>query len=218
MFEEKENKNKNKLLTIIGIVALIVSIIGVSVAAYYWQFTGQTNTISTGTVSMSLLESTDTINIQNALPMGDTAGKALTHADGSSGVFDFAVTTYASGAPGNITYTISITKAAVDTGYTALQDSQVKVYLVAFEGSTETQVMAPTTVDNIITSGDTGTLTFDVDKTSYLTHAHTTANTTQTQKYRLKMWIDGSVDASSWTSSTNLQYKLKINANGQLAS
>ena len=35
MFEEKENKNKNKLLTIIGIVALIASIIGVSVAAYY---------------------------------------------------------------------------------------------------------------------------------------------------------------------------------------
>ena len=216
MFEE--NKNKNKALTIMAIAALLISIIGVSFAAYYWQFTGQSNTISTGTVSMSLLESVDSINIQNALPMGDTEGKALVHGDGSSGVFDFAVTTYASGAPGNITYTISVTKAEVDTGYTALQDSQVKIYLVAFEGNTETQVMAPVTVDNVITSGNTGTLTFDAGKTSYLTHVHTTANTTQTQKYRLRMWVDGQVDASSWTSSTKLQYKLKVNANGQLAS
>ena len=214
----EKNERKAKILTIIAIIVLTISIIGVSIAAYYWQFTGQANTLSTGTVSMSLLESVDSINIQNALPMSDTEGMALEHADGSSGVFDFAVTTYASGAPGNITYTISVTKVAVDNGYTALQDSQVKIYLVAFDGNTETQVMAPTTVSNVITSGNTGVLTFDAGKTSYLTHVHTTANTTQTQKYRLKMWIDGSVDASSWTSATQLQYKLKISTDGQLGS
>ncbi len=220
MFEEIEKSKKHgKTFAVLGLFVLVATVIGVAVAAYTWSFTGSKNTIGTGTISMSLLESTDSINITNALPMGDTQGIALTKASGSSGVFDFAITTHASGAPGNITYTISIAKLAVDSGYTALANNQVKVYLAALsnDGTTETQVMAPTLVSNIISSGDSGVLTFDNDKTSYLTHVHTTANTSHTQKYRLKMWIDSSVDASSWTSSTKNQYKLKISTSGTLS-
>ena len=216
MFEETDNKGHSKALSVIVVFVLVATMIGVAVAAYTWQFTGtSTSTISTGNISMTFLESTDTISITNALPVSDTVGKNYTE---QGYKFDFAITTYASGAPGTINYNISITKAAVDNGYTALNDNQVKVYLVALDGSnTETQVVAPTLVSNVITSGSTGTLTFDQDKTSYLAHAHNTANTTITQKYRLKMWIDSSVDASNWTSSTKYQYKLKVNTNGTLS-
>ena len=215
MFEEIEQAKKHsKTFAVLGAFVLVITVIGVAVAAYTWTFTGGKNTIATGKISMSLLESNDTIAIENALPMSDAQGKALS-ATGEK--FDFAVTTNATGAPGNITYSISVSKVAVDTGYTALQDNQVKLYLVALDGTDEIQVVAPKLMSTIITSGSSGTLTFDSGKTSYLTHAHTTANKSITQKYRLRMWIDSSVDASSWTNATKYQYKIKISTSGSLS-
>lgn len=208
MFEEIENKKgHSKAFTILAIFVLVATITGVAVAAYTWNFTGSNNTIGTGNISMSLLESNDTINITNALPVKDATGMAL----GSDDSFDFAVTTKASGAPGNISYNISITKVAVDSGYTALKDSDVKVYLSTLTADGENQVVAPALVSSIITSGSTGTLA------SNLTHNHTTANQTKTTKYRLRMWVDSAVDASSWTASTKNQYKLKVSTSGTLS-
>lgn len=210
MFEE--NTNKKKFLMAIGALVLVVAVVGVAYAAYTWRFAGtQTSTISTGNISMSLLESTDTISITNALPIDDASAKALT---GTGEKFDFAVTTSATGAPGTINYNIGITKADVDTGYTALADNQVKVYLSTLSGTstvTETQAVAPTLVSNIITSGNSGTLLANVSKN------HTTANQTLTDRYRLRMWVAQDVDASDWNSTTKLQYKLKVSANGTLA-
>lgn len=208
MFEEIENKRgQSKALTILAIFVLVATITGVAVAAYTWNFTGSNNTIGTGNISMSLLESNDTINITNALPVTEATGMTL----GDDDSFDFAITTKASGAPGNISYNISITKVAVDSGYTALKDSDVKVYLVSFVGETETPVVAPTLVSSIITSGSTGTLA------SNITHNHTTANQTKTTNYKLRMWVDEKVDASSWTASTKNQYKLKVSTSGTLS-
>lgn len=211
MFEE-EKMNSKKVFTILGAFVLVAAVIGVTVAAYTWQFTGtKTSTISTGNISMSLLESTDVINVANALPIDDASAKALT---GTNEKFDFAVTTSATGAPGTISYDIKITKVAVDSGATALSDNQVKVYLTSLSGTstiTETQVVAPTKVSSIITSGTTGTLKGNIQKN------HSTANKTYTDRYRLRMWIDQDVDASSWTSSTKYQYKLKVSANGTLS-
>lgn len=209
MFEEEKHTN-NKVFIVLGVIALLAAITGVAVAAYNWTFSGAlTNTISTGNVSMSFLESTDTISINNALPIDDESAM-LASSEGDK--FDFAVTTTASGAPGTITYDINIEKVAVDTGYTALADNQVKVYLTSLTGTnqlTETQVVAPTLVSNIITSGNSGTLKASVEKD------HSTANQTFTDKYRLRMWISDSVDAASWDTTTMLQYKLKVSVNGR---
>ena len=209
MFEEIENKKgHSKAFTILAIFVLVATITGVAVAAYTWNFaSSNANTIGTGNISMSLLESNDVINITNALPIKDATGMAL----GSDESFDFAITTQASGAPGNISYNISITKVAVDSGYTALKDSDVKVYLSTLTSEGEDQVVAPTLVSSIITSGDTGTLA------SNLTHNHTTADQTKTTKYILRMWVDSEVDASSWTASTKNQYKLKVSTSGTLS-
>ena len=209
MFEEIENKRgQSKAFTILAIFVLVATITGVAIAAYTWNFTSSiANTIGTGNISMSLLESNDTINITNALPVKDATGMAL----GSDESFDFAITTQASGAPGNISYNISITKVAVDSGYTALNDSDVKVYLTTITADGEDQVVAPTLVSSIITSGSTGTLA------SNLTHNHTTADQTKTTKYRLRMWIDSAVDASNWDENTKNQYKLKVSTSGTLS-
>ncbi len=210
MIEEFDKKKYNKYL-FIAVIALSLVVIGVTYAAATIILKSETNTVSTGTVSAQMLESSDSINITNAFPMSDSQGVNLTHQDGSSGVFDFEVTTHASGTPGNIAYDLSIIKDSVDSGYTAFADNQIKVYLVSYTGSgalaNETQVVAPTLVSNIITSGNTGYIKQNI------VNSHSTANRTVTTKYRLKMWVNSSVDASSWTSSTKLQYKLRIKAN-----
>ena len=217
MFDKiNENKKQEKALYVIALFILVATLIGVAVAAYTWSFTGtKTSTITSGNISMSFLESSDTIAITDALPVSDNTGKAYTTTDHK---FDFAVTTYAAGTPGTINYNLSITKVVVDDDYTAFNDNQVKVYLAALDNlNNETQVMAPTLVSNIITSGDTGILIFDAGKSGYLSHDHNTANTSITQKYRFKMWIDSQVDASNWTASTKYQYKLKINSSGTIS-
>lgn len=207
MFEEKNINRRNKVFSILGVFILLITIVGVAVAAYTWTYVGtKANTIGTGSVSLSLLESTDVINITNALPTADASGMAL----GSDQSFDFAVTTYASGNPGDITYSLNISKVTIDSGYTVLPDNGVKVYLTALTDGGEVQVVKPTLVSNIITSGSTGLLTFDSGKTNYLTHNHDTGDTTKTTKYRLRMWIDQTVDATNWNENTKNQYKLKI--------
>lgn len=213
MFDAEENKKKHSIaFTILGIFVMVATIAGVSVAAYTWQFAGSANSISTGKISMSLLESSDVIDITDAVPIKDATGKK------QGNKFDFAVTTFASGKPGNISYNLSISKVAVDTGYTALSDSSVKVYLTALTDDGEVEVMDPTLVSNIITSGTSGTLTFNSGKTNYLVHSHNTAGSNISTKYRLRMWVNESVDASSWTRDTKNQFKLKISASGTLGS
>ena len=214
MFEEIETDNKKHSVafTILGIFVMIATIAGVAIAAYTWQFASDNaSSISTGSISMSLLESTDSIDITDAVPIKDSTGMK------QGKKFDFAVTTYASGKAGNINYSLSIAKQDVDEGYTALSDSSVKVYLTALTSDGEVQVVAPTLVSNIITSGTSGKLNFDTDKTSYLIHSHTSNDSSLTTKYRLRMWVADSVDASSWTNTTKNQYKLKISAEGTLA-
>lgn len=213
MFDtEKNNKKHSIAFTILGIFVMIATIAGVSVAAYTWQYTSNANSIATSNISMSLLESTDAIDITDAVPIKDATGKK------QGNKFDFAVTTSASGKPGNINYTLSISKVDVDTGYTALPDSSVKVYLAALTDDGEVEVMAPTLVSSIITSGNSGVLTFNSDKTSYLVHNHNTISENISTKYRLRMWVDENVDASSWTKDTKNQFKLKISASGTLGS
>ncbi len=214
----KEKKSGKLTFIILGIVILILAMGGVALATYTWNYTSKNpNNISTGSISLSLLESTDTISIENALPMSDDKGKV------SGEKFDFAVTTEASGNPGDIKYKLSITEVdELDEGYTKLDKSNVKIYLTVLEddqenGTTETEVVAPTKVDSIITEENgEGTLTFT--KEEYLKHTHNEVNKEITTKYRLRMWIADDTDASNWDDSNQKnQYKLKIGASGTIA-
>lgn len=188
--EESNRKDNSALRLGLLIAAFVILLAGVSFAVWRYTYTGNKSSISTGAISLELLESeTNLISINNALPMSDTDGMAQTD------VFDFAITTTSPRA-GNMIYTIAINKLSVDSGMTALTDDQIKVYLTNGAG---TQLVAPTLID---------------DLTNYQLYTKTDAHTSSTQKittkYKLRAWIDGQVDASSWTSSTHNQYKFKI--------
>lgn len=205
---KKEGKKAEKFALIICIVATITAIVGISFAAWTYSFTGSNNSLSTGSISLELLESSNqVINMNNFLPMSDADGKALT---GTGNKFDFAVTSTTQAA-GTMTYAITVSKQTADSGYTLLSNNQVKFYLTKFTGTTETQVVAPTLLSTPMgTSGSSGNLA------TGLTHSHSSSGT-MTTKYRFRMWVAGTTDASSWTSTSKLQYKVKLGVSGSLS-
>lgn len=195
-FNEKMNNRNRMIRVLLSVVILFLLITGISFAAYTWRFNGTlTNQISTTGIQLDFLESQENvINITNALPMTDEEGKYQHE------TFDFAVTTKTKSNT-SIAYTLSIGKLAADTGYTLLNDSDIKVYLEDYEGNV---VVAPTLVSNL---------------TSYKlytgTHVHSNSAETVQSKFKLRAWIDDAKtnSAKNWTADTKLQYKFKINLN-----
>ena len=189
------NKRIGKLLFLI--VFLITLVIGFSYAFSNWNYIGSTfNKLTSSDLEISLLESeTNVISLNNAFPMTDEEGL-------DTDSFDFAVTSKTVKEEG-IRYTISIEKLEADTGYTFLNDSDVKIYLEDYEGNV---LLEPTLISNL-----------DNYKLYTGSHVHDSTNNELQDKYKLKVWIDQSKenDAKSWDLDTKIQYKFKLNINNE---
>ena len=190
---EKDDNKRKKVITISLIVILLMLCVGISFAVWNYGFVGSANTLDTGEISLELLESnTDIINITNQLPISDSDGKTLD-------TFDFAVTTKAS-RDMDLGYEIKIEKLSASSGYTSLNDSQVKVYLTDYS---DNELISPTKISDLS------------DYSLYgKTNTHSKDLTKITDKFKLRVWIDKDVDASNWDENTKLEYKFKIGVNG----
>ena len=78
-----------------------------------------------------------------------------------------------------------------------LQDNQVKIYLEDYDGNV---LIAPTKITGL---GDNYILYNDINK-------HSKTNTKQTDKFKLRVWVDKDVETGSWDENTKLEYKFKI--------
>ena len=196
----ENNNSKHVLLSVLGVAILIVVVVGVSFAAFSYSKTGEkVNTITTGTITMSYSETTNGINLTNALPMTDGVGKAL--AD-TNQYFDFTVSANITGTT-TINYAITATK---EEGDSTLPDTAVKVYLTDMDGDADDEILAPTKVSALQkTTSDVSGAPNDQYK---LTSG--TFNTTTTKKYRLRMWVAD--DFSDLNASGS--YKLRVNVYG----
>ena len=133
----KDNNSKQVLLSVLGVAILIVAVVGVSFAAFSYSQAGEkVNTITTGTITMSYSEDTNGINLTNALPMSDTAGKAL---QGDGNAFDFTVSATITGTT-TINYAITASKEAEST----IPDDGVKVYLTSMDGEADSEILVLT--------------------------------------------------------------------------
>ena len=117
-----KTESKQIILSILGISILIIAFVGISYAAYNFSFSSQENAISTGTISLNFLNNTDSISINNAIPISDEEGKQLS---GKGNVYDFSVQTLLS-ANTVINYEISVQKTSTDT--TSLSNENVRLY------------------------------------------------------------------------------------------
>ena len=197
-------KNRKNYLVIILVTVLLLVVISISYAAFYYTGTGQRlNTITTGAISMEYVESTNVISMNNALPTTDSTGKKLSN---SGEYFDFTVKSSIAGNT-DINYEI----AAKEENGNTFSGQNVKLYLtkVNFDG-TEEEAMPPKTYSedstgNVYTGRPSDMMSLFVGNLNQQGDTEI--------KYRLRMWVDDSYNPQN--DNGGLVYKVKVNVYGQ---
>ena len=198
-----KEKIKN-ILTIVTSIFLLIVVIGVSYAAFTYSGLGKReNTITTGAISMSYTESTNTISMNNALPTTDNTGKTRTN---SGEYFDFTVKSSIAGNT-DINYEIA---AKEETGNT-FNGNNIKYYLTSVDSNgKETEVLAPRTYyeepsGNVYTGRPSDMMSLYVGNLK--NQGETTIN------YRLRIWVDENYNPQN--DNGGLTYKVRVNVYGQ---
>ena len=197
----KERMKKNLLLVVI--IGLLIVVIGISYAAFTYSGLGKKeNTITTGAISMSYIESTNTISVNNALPTTDNTGKTRTN---SGEYFDFTVKSSITGNT-DINYEI----AAKEEPGNTFSGSNIKYYLTSIDNGKETEVMAPRTYyeepsGNVYTGRPADMMSLYVGNLK--NQGETTIN------YRLRIWVDENYNPQN--DNGGLTYKVRVNVYGQ---
>ena len=197
-------KRRKEFLMILFVLVLLITIVGISYAAFNYAGTGQKlNTITTGTITMEYVESTNTIAMTDALPTTIATGKTRLKA---GEYFDFTVKSSITGNT-DINYEI----AAKEESGNTFSGSNIRYYLTTVdENGKETEVMAPRTYyEETSGNGYTGR---PADMMSLYTGNLNQQGTTEV-KYRLRLWVDESYNPQN--DNGGLVYKVKVNVYGQ---
>ena len=175
------NKNRQLIVSLLGIVSLFLITIGVTYAVFSYTKEGTTdNVVTSGTLKFLYTENSaggTGINISEAEPISDAQGKSLV---GDNNVFDFKVEGTNTGSDA-IPYEVTLRKKDTST----MNESNVKVYLT--DETESTDIVEPTLYSKLTqTNIDVGT---NIEKTLY--KGEVAAGTNNYLKtFRLRMWID----------------------------
>ena len=195
--KEKEKNYEKFILSGALVLLLIVSVVGITYAVFSYQREGEkNNVITTGSIIFTYTETTNGINLQNAMPTSDEVGKKLERSENNEGYFDFNVSCSLAGTS-RINYEVYATKLNVEN---PLSEEYVKMYLT--DGATDQPILGydndvPTYYslkDSTVASGS---------KTLY-TGSFTNSGV---QSFRLRMWLS---DQYTVTDQSN-DFKIKVN-------
>ena len=198
--------NKKQLILSIGLtLVLVLMIVGISYAAFQFNGPGsKLNTITTGAITMEYTESDNIINMTGALPTTDATGKVrLTEGE----YLDFTVKSAITGTT-NINWEIAAED--VTTASKKIDGKYIKLYLTKLDDSNnESQVMAPKvftvkTSENTKTGRPSGMMSLATD----------TMSSSETNKYRLRMYVDESYNPQG--DGGDLSFSVKVNVYGKV--
>ena len=195
---------REKLIIIALILVMIVSIIGVSYAAYNYSEIGtKLNSITTGSITMSYTESDNVISIDKALPTTDKTGKVRLK---EGEYFDFTIS---SEIVGDININYEISAKDVTTSERKIDGSNIKLYLTRIrEDGTEEELMTPEVYNEEKSSNNyTGR---PANEMSLYTSS---MNSSETNNYRLRMYVDEEYNPQG--DGGNLSFSVKINVYGK---
>ena len=197
-------KNRKKYLILILVTVLLIMVIGISYAVFNYVGTGQNaNTITTGAISMTYTESTNSIALSDALPTTDSTGKKRKN---TGEYFDFTVKSSIRGNT-DINYEI----AAKEESGNTFSGKNIKYYLTKLNSDgTETEVMAPRTYyeepsGNVYTGRPSDMMSLFVGNLNQ--QGDIIIN------YRLRLWVDENYNPQN--DNGGLVYKVKVNVYGQ---
>lgn len=200
MGAEQDTKKQSKFGLIIScclVLILIMSVFGITYALFSYNKQGQVrNTITSGSITFTYVETSNGISLENAMPISDRVGKSLEQDKNNNGYFDFNVSCNIAGTS-SVNYEVYAIKQKVDH---PLKDEYVKVYLT--DGTTDQPISGYSaevpTYENLkqsISNKDAKQLYYG------------TFNNNGTQKFRLRMWVSDQYAISS----TSEQFKIKVN-------
>ncbi len=197
-------QRKEEYISILAVLVLIITIVGISYAAFTYTGTGKTlNTITTGAISMSYEESSNVISMDKALPTTDATGKKQLKA---GEYFDFTV---AGNIVGGETINWEIAAEDVTSSTKKIDGSHIKLYLTSISSSgVETEVMAPTTYKSL-----TGANTDTGRPANQMSLTTGTTNASFSTKYRLRMYVDESYNPQG--DGGDLSFSVKVNVYGK---
>lgn len=207
---ENEDNKKQLILSIIGILIIVISIIGVSYAAFIFTKKGkEENTVRTGTVTMAYTEAENGIDIKNAIPMSEDKGKLLM---GEDEIFDFTVSADITGKT-----TIDYEVVAVKDESSTIDDKDIRLYLEksdskdgVYNATMEPLQFSPSTKESTLGAPE-GVMQLDKDSFTTTDVADSSTVKKFNQYYRLRMWVDTSYELSDKTST----YKVTVNVYGK---
>ena len=194
-------KTRKEVIIIGLMLLLVILLIGVSYAAFRFSGVGQReNTITTGSITMSYTESSNTISLNGALPTTDETGmKRLNPGE----YFDFTVSSTITGDV-NINYEIS----AKEVGDGTIDGSNIKLYLTRLtDDGTEEQIMSPRVYTEESTSNN-----FTGRPANEMSLYTSSMSSSESNKYRLRMYVDEGYNPQG--DGGNLTFSVQINVYG----
>lgn len=228
--ENKKRKSTGLLLSILGVISLVLITAGVTYAFFSYAKQGEKeNTITTGSITFIYNETSERLNISDALPKADSVGTA----ENANNAFTFTVT---STTP-STAYINYIVTARMDSTST-LPTDQVKLYLTStLNSGSEGTVDVPAT--GLLATGEkTGTASAvlayselaDANATNYpaifANNVAPTAGTTEkviyvgqvpanrkstanpdatyTRTFKLNMWLKGAEEVAAHCSDSSI--------------
>ena len=197
-------RKKENIVIIVALALMLIAIIGVSFAAFSFSGTGKTtNTITTGSITMSYTESDNVINIKGALPTTDKTGKVrLTEGE----YFDFTVSSEITGNV-NINYEISA-KDVTSSDAKKIDGKYIKLYLTRLTDDGEEELMAPETYNE-----ETSTNDYTGRPSGEMSLYTSSMNSSESNNYRLRMYVDESYNPQG--DGGGLTFTVKINVYGK---
>ena len=193
-------KKKEKIVLVGLILLLVVTIVGVSYAAFSYSKRGEkVNTITTGQIVMTYTETDNIIQIDGALPTTDKTGTVQLKA---GEYFDFNISSTIVGNV-NINYEIS----AKEVGESTIAGSNIKLYLTKLNGSEEEPLMTPETYheeaeENTYTGRPAGEMSLYKGS----------MNSSENNNYRLRMYVDENYNPQG--DGGGLTFSIRINVYG----
>ena len=197
-------KKQEKIVIIVVLIVMIIAIVGVSYAAFSFGKTGsKVNTITTGSITMTYTETSNTISLTGALPTTDKTGMVRLN---PGEYFDFSVSSEITGDV-NINYEISA-KDITDSGARKIDGSNIKLYLTKLNGDEEEQLMTPETYNE-----ETSENTYTGRPSGEMSLYTSSMDSSESNNYRLRMYVDE--DYNPQGDGGNLQFTVQINVYGK---
>ena len=174
MRELQSDESKQLLLSVFGVVIIIIAVVGVTYAIFrYTSNAEQKNSISTGAIEMSYIESsTNVITINNALPTSDIVGMK------QGEYFDFTIKATVAGSLA-INYQLWARQIPTEN---SIDKNGIKIYLEKELSGDYQKVVNPIIFNP---TGDKGMLIY-----SSVFNNENNGVKNFSDNYRFRMWLD----------------------------